>query len=259
MAGKPVLGAKESAALFERWSPADPKYNSGYVLLEARADGDAEHRTWKELLKKTAPDPVTVVNGNGELQEVWSKADLKEAAKRRGIELGKKSSTQVADEKKRKEKEERLKSVAAVALPKCLAAVEGMELTPKVEEALLRIVLGLEMWPDVFYEMDEKSLEKRTGFKSLKELAKKAPLRQLRSALVELVLSDEPAGCLEYSGAEYKPAFAAVCEFAGVDLKAEEKAAAEEVSRQEAKTPSGKDKKEGAATPPPARAGRKKK
>lgn len=68
-AGKTVLDSKESAKVFDRWNPTQPKYDSGYIPLDAVIPGQPD-QTFKKALGKDLPTVVVQNPHTNKLVEV---------------------------------------------------------------------------------------------------------------------------------------------------------------------------------------------
>jgi len=104
--------------------------SSGYIDFNAQCYDDPKGRTWKQILKKSAP-PVTLLrNKREEVHEIVRKTELIEALKKSGVELKKESSDGKMRESMAKQRQQgKLKqAVAFKAVEVAVKKLEGYDL-----------------------------------------------------------------------------------------------------------------------------------
>ncbi len=224
--GRKVLGAKESASLFNQWGGGDDlSYNSGFVKLTDRCLDDPKYRTYKTLLGKHAPPPVIARGPSGAAVEVLRKDDVRKALKAAGHKLGRAAvatSPGAAAEKRRRQDLKVKTKVARRALGLLVAEVERKDPDLAFWRELA-LAVAEQAWTDTVSnvctrrEIEGKHQHDRVH--ALKKAIEGMSIAQLRGLVFELCLRDAHPGAWRGYGDSFRRA----CKAYGVDLKAIER------------------------------------
>lgn len=183
---------------------------------------------WKKAMGRHAPDPVMVIDGD-KLNEYYPKTEGIAAARKNGVKFDaenkatltpaqkeKLKAKEAAEEKARKDAEAASLHIVKIAATK----IENMKWTAKQELEFWRLVFDrmeynpIENWEDIANRREVKAAK-------IAGLVDKYGVEGCRSFILECLCADYNGDYADADG--YTDDFKALCKFADVDYKAEEK------------------------------------
>jgi len=202
--GKKVLSKSESEKLFPRWGSRELPSDAPYVDLKAKCEEDPKHRTWGQLLGKSAPEKVLAADRDGKVHDLVDKKAAVEALKEAGHNFAAKVSTasradsgsyHAQQEREAAERKKREQIAAAVANRVVTQMVGDIERGGFAVVALRLMVGDLSKWGN------QPLIRRRLGLpgnvqvtdkqaKEVRELADKMDAQQLLALAFESIVCE---------------------------------------------------------------------
>jgi ParB/RepB/Spo0J family partition protein len=229
-AGRRVLPEKEGLSLFTSWQPETPRSESKYMKLDEVCYDDKRRRTFKEILGKSAPEPVMALNPNQKLVPVYEKETVAKLLEEKGLEAGQLRRKKVngsGDDKKREELRKRGQKAAELAMA---VVLEKVRKAPT--EKLLRLLALKMCYTSPFLKHHKIGGDEDKGRGAIADFNAWMAKRSEEDLKADLAQAEWCDPLVDYWNGEFGDQFEALCEAYKVDpkkyleqVKAEEKAA----------------------------------